>query len=267
MGSMCQSRTPAASARLQVVSYPPPPPVPYTGKPGRRRGRTAVWVGAVLFVVGLALLLVGALVGFGNSLGKVDGFQRVSLEQGSATLTFEAGSYVGYYEAPSLTNGATVDLSIHDASTGAPIQIGRYGTRLTYSYHGHHGVAVFQFRIPRTGRYDVRFTAADPDLAAGSSIAFGPSITRAIVGGVLTVVAGGLVLAAGLITLIVGLVLGRRRRSWPTAGGTYPGYPSGYPQQYPPQPYPQQPYPQQQPPTPQQQQGDPQPPADPWPPG
>lgn len=243
-------RAPGLAIRQTTdMSYPPPLADPYrsSGKPGQRPGRTAIWVGAIVAVIGVAVIVIAALVGFNNSLGKVSRFQRVSLEQGSATVTFKAGSYVAYYEAPSLDNNAEINLRVQDSATQTPIQVGHYGTHLTYNYGGHHGMAVFQFHIPRTGAYDVQFSSPDPNLAAGSDLAFGSSIASGLVGAVVGIVVGVLLLIAGVVFLIIGLVrrIGHRRQlsgaAWP---GSYPGpgyaSPAGYPPQagYPPS-YPQ----------------------------
>jgi len=56
-------------------------------------------------VVGLVLVIVGAVLANTNAYNKVNGFQRVTLSDGTGTVTFtKAGGYVAYYESASVTN-------------------------------------------------------------------------------------------------------------------------------------------------------------------
>jgi hypothetical protein len=218
----------------------------------RLRGHTAIRVGAILAAAGLAVLIAGIIVIATQTLSKVDSFQRVSFRAGTGVVSFtRTGNYVAYYEAPSVTSSISevpgIEVALRNQASGADVQLQRYGNnpngkidRLTYSYHGHHGVAVLQFHIDTPGKYDAAVrasSAADPN----GDIAFGPSIkTGTIVGGGLSAL-GALLLLAGVIVLIVGLVRRRNhKKELQTLYGAQPvpGYPpSGYPPQggYPPQ--------------------------------
>jgi hypothetical protein len=243
------------------MGYPPPPPTAPSGKIPLR-GRVPLRLGIVLLVVGLALVISGGVVGFSAGLGKVDHFTRVRLAQGQATVQLSSGSYVGYYEAPGFDTGGNVvpivGLQLADAATGTPVDVGFYGnrsdnkiTKLTYDYHGHHGAALYQFRIATSGRYTATLTRRSADVAADSDLALGSSIANGLaVGGVLAVI-GLLALVAGIVLLIIGLVKRSRSRgelagsgyyyggqAGPTYSATYPGPPGSYP---PPQGHPQQP--------------------------
>lgn len=238
----------------------------------RLRGHTGIRVGIILAAAGLIILIVGIVLLATQSLGKINGFQRVSFAEGTGELTFDStGGYTAYYEAPtaSLTT-PTVEVAMRDKATGALVALTQYGqngdstTRLTYDYDGRHGVAVLQFHIDAAGTYQVavRGSGIDPN----ADMAFGRSIGSGLVGGASAMVVGVLLLIAGVIVLVVGLVRRHghknqlRQYGMPPPGYPAPGYPApGYPPPgYPPPGYPGAPpgYP-----PPAQQ-----PPAEPWPP-
>lgn len=230
--------------------YPPPQQQGYqpypqgygapAGNPPRRRGRTPLMLALIFGVIGIVLLVVGGVVGFSEGLNKVNSFQRVSVADGVRTMHLNAGSYVAYYEAPNYnTNSNTVPvlvLQILDPQTGHFLTGSLYGGRsdhkvkiLTYDYNGHHGAALYQFRVPHTGNYKVRVVkpptssaAPNADLAIGHSIATGLAI-----GGVLAIV-GGLLILVAIILLIVGLVKRSRSRKEVATGQGYGGAPPGY---------------------------------------
>lgn len=196
---------------------------------------------ALIFgVVGIVLLIVGGAVGFSQGLGKVNSFQRVSVSDGIRSMHLNAGKYVAYYEAPNFdTNSNTVPvlvLQILDPRTGHLLTGSLYGGRsdqkvkiLTYDYNGHHGAALYQFRVPHTGTYKVRVVkpptssaAPNADLAIGHSIATGLAV-----GGILAIV-GGLALLVAIILLIVGLIQRARSRKQRVAAQNYGGPPPAY---------------------------------------
>jgi len=251
-----QYGTPQRPPYGAVPQYPPPPygsapyasaPPAYPGYPSapvRLGGRIPLRLALVFGVIGVALLVVGGIVGFSQGLNKVDSFQRVSPADGIRTVHLNAGDYVAYYEAPNYdTNSKTVPilvLQILDPSTGHLLTGSLYGGRsdhkveiLTYDYDGHHGAALYQFRVPHNGTYQVRVVRPPASTAApNSDIAIGHSIATGLaVGGVLAVV-GGIAIVLALILLIVGLVQRRSSKKRLGAAQAYGGHsaPYGYPQ-------------------------------------
>jgi hypothetical protein len=242
------------------VTYPAPqygyPPTPPEAKP-KVRGRTAVRVGAILTGAAVVLIIVGAVVAATHSLSKVDNFQRVKVSDGSGTLHFDhTGGYVAYYESDTVRNSTRevplIPVRLTDPSGTSKVLTTKYGDRsdgkiklLHYDYHGHQGLAMWQFHIDTPGTYQVELggnTRAAPDavVAFGESIAAGVAVAGGLIG------LGVILLIAGIITLIVGLV--RRSRHKPELA-TAAGYPPGGPpqQQWPPQPWSQEQWPPQQP--------------------
>jgi len=236
-------------------------------------------------VVGLVLVIVGAVLANTNAYSKVNGFQRVTLSDGTGTITFtKAGGYVAYYESASVTNSTNqkvpeIPVQLTNQATGQQLVLTTpYGNRsdgkikfLHYDHGGHRGVAMWQFHIDQPGTYRVQL-GHNPAAASDATVAFGKSIAQGVVLAGSIVIIGVLLLIAGLITLIVGLVKRRRHKQELRTGGYggQPGWPQqawpqqGWPQQNPPeQSWPQQGWPQQGPP----QQGWPQPspPQQGWP--
>lgn len=250
------------------MSFPPQPPNPQPYPPpgggkARLRGHTGIRVGAILSIVGVLVLIAGIVILATQSFSKVDSFQRISFRQQTGTVTFSsAGGYLAYYEAPSVTSSISfvpgIELAMRNKATGAAVDFVPYGNnangkldRLTYDYHGHHGVAYRQFHIPTPGAYEVAVrgsSGVDPN----GDVAFGKSIATGTALGAGTTVIGVLLLIAGLIVLIVGLVRRSRHKkqlaqygyppapNYPPPGYGPPGYPPpGYPPPgYPPQNYP-----------------------------
>jgi hypothetical protein len=222
-------------------------------------------------VAGLVLVIVGAVLANTNAYSKVNGFQRVAVSAGSGTVTFnKAGGYVAYYESASVTSGMKalpeIGGALTNEATGATVPLNvKYGNRsdqkfkrLYYDYHGHKGLAMWQFHIDQPGTYRVALIP-NPAAARDATVAFGKSIARGVVLASTVVTIGVLLLVGGLITLIVGLVKRRRHKQDLRTGG-YGGQPA-WPQQswqqqtWPQQNAPQQGWPQQNPP----EQGWPQP--------
>ena len=206
------------------------------------RGSTPLWIALIFGVVGIALLVVGGVVGFTQGLQKVDGFSRVPIATGRGTADFPtAGNYVAYYEASNVTSSVRqvplpiVEIrspsgqvqrldTLYGGSSRASLQLRR---SVTYQYHGHNGVAIYQFHIAEPGRYDVLVEATGAE-APGADIAFGKSIATGLaVGGILAVV-GVLAIIVAIILLIVGLVQRSRSRRRLAAAHGYGGPPPGY---------------------------------------
>jgi uncharacterized membrane protein YidH (DUF202 family) len=238
------------------MSYPTPPygypPTPPDGVP-KLRGRTAVRVGAILTGLAVVLIIVGAVVAATHSLSKVDNFQRIKVSDGLGTLRFgHTGGYVAYYESDTITNSTRqvplIPVRLTDPSGTSKLLRTKYGNRadgkiklLHYDYHGHQGLAMWQFHIGTPGTYRVELggnnrAAPDAVVAFGESIAAGVAVAGALVG------LGVLLLIAGIITLIVGLVRRSRHKSQLATAAAYPPGTGGWPQQQ----WPQQPWTQEQ---------------------
>jgi hypothetical protein len=230
--------------------YPPPGQQAYqpypqgygapAAPPPRRRGRTPLIIALIFGVVGLALLVVGGVVGFSQGLNKVNSFQRVSVADGIRTIHLTAGDYVAYYEAPNYnTNSNSVPiliLRILDPQTGHFLTGSLYGGRndhkvkmLTYDYNGHHGAALYQFRVPHTGDYKVQVSRSPSSTApANADLAIGHSIATGLAIGVVLAMVGGLLILVAIILLIVGLVKRSRSGKEVAAAQSYGGPPPAY---------------------------------------
>lgn len=219
-------------------------------RPGRLRGKRAIQVGGGLIALGIILAIVGGVLANTSAYNKVNSFQRVSVQQGTGTVTFDrAGGYVAYYESSSVRDSKndTIYLipgTLTHQTTGTVVQLDTpYGNRsdnkikyVFYNHDGHKGHAMWQFHISEPGTYDVRLDHV-PAAPADAVVAFGKSIAGGIVVAGVLVIIGVLALIAGLITLIVGLVRRRRhKRDLSATGYGGPGafgggQPAGWPQQ------------------------------------
>lgn len=222
------------------MSYPPPPSSP-SGKP-RLRGRIPLRLALIFGVVGIAGVIIGAVL-LTNALSVVDDFTRVPLAAGSKTVTLDAGKYVGYYEAAGKGRdggGVFVQMAIADADTGDEVSIGLYGkngtstSTLTYDRNGKHGEALFKFNIDKSGSYTVQVEDTDSNAPADADIALGESIAGKFVGGTLTLVGGVLFVIPAIVLLIVGLVK-RSNHKKELANASAYGYPPPPPPGYGPQ--------------------------------
>ncbi len=194
--------------------------------PTRFRGRRAIQVGGALMILGLVLTILGGVLAGTKSYSKVNGFQRVAVKDGTGTVTFShAGGFVAYYESSSVTDSTNqripeVGGTLTNQETNEQVQLETlYGNRsdnkikfLHYDYHGHKGVAMWQFHIDTPGAWKVELQQSNGLVAPDAVVAFGPSIAKGVViGGILAII-GVLLLIAGLITMIVGLVRRSRHR-------------------------------------------------------
>ncbi len=227
------------------MSYPPPPAQPpmAAAPTGKKPGRIPLRLALIFGVLGLAMIVVGAVLLVNGSLDKVNKFARVSVGGGGGTVHLSrTGKYVGYYETPSNANHhALVQMAMRSAS-GGEVKLHLYGrnSSLTYDTGGRHGEALFTFTIAKSGDYQVQVKA--DQAPAGAKVAFGESIAHNLVTGVLLVIPGVLLLVAAIILLIVGLVRRSRYNKRVRSGGYPAGPPPGYPPQGwpPPQEQPQQ---------------------------
>jgi len=252
------------------MSYPPPPsypPAPQAPQAGPLRGRTPRRLGWIFLILAIALFVVGGVVLAKKSFNEVDKFSRVPIPTSDGSIHLKAGKNVAYYEAKGVNSDINsvpaVGVAIKSPSGQVQTLTKPYGGRsdgkvkiFTYDYHGHHGVALYEFTAPETGTYEVatRPTAqTDPN----GKMAFGKDIKNSTIAGALIFVAGVLFLVAAIVLLIVGFVKRSRHKKelqsysaggygQPAFGGAPGGYPppQGYGQQPPPPPgYGQQPPP------------------------
>ncbi len=241
---------PAGPGNYPASGYGPPHPAQYgvPQAPPHLRGRRPIQVGIALLVAGLALAIIGGVVGSANADRKVPGFQRVALADRTGTVTFKsAGGYLAYYESSSVSahtkSVPVIAVTLTNQATGQQMTLDRlYGQRadgtfkaLRYDYKGHKGLATWQFHIDQAGAWKVEL-APTPGAAADAQVAFGKSIAQGVVVGAILILVGVLAVLGGLITLIVGLVKRRRhkrelRTSSPyaalAAGPSWPGSPGG----------------------------------------
>jgi hypothetical protein len=256
----------------QSAGYPSVPGYGAAPAPTRLRGRIPRRLGWVFLVVGIVLVIVGAIVLATKSLGKVDDFQRVKVADGTGTINLEAGNYLAYYEAPGVDSDIdtvpAVGVAIQSPSGVTMVLRTPYGNRsdgkvkiLTYEHDGHHGVALWQFKVTESGTYKVQVEPT-PGTAADADIAFGKSIAAGTVAAVLLIGGGILLGVAAIVLLIVGYVKRDRHKKQLFAGAAFHGAPPGvqWPQQTGGQ------WPQQQPPPASGQWPPPQPPGGQWPP-
>jgi UPF0716 family protein affecting phage T7 exclusion len=225
------------------MTYAPPPSAPQPvpagdGKP-RLRGRIPLRLAIIFLVLGVAAIVVGGVIGFKAGFNKVDKFQRVSVAQGSGTIHLATGSYLAYYEAPGFDTNSSripiVKVTMRNKSTGKAVTGSFYGhrsdgkiTKLTYDWHGHHGAALYEFHISKSGAYLVQLQPVSSTVASNADVAFGTSIAKGLaVGGILAIV-GVLLLIAGIVLLIVGLVKRSHSKRELANAQAYGGY--GQPQ-------------------------------------
>jgi hypothetical protein len=225
--------------------YPAAPPAEMP-KATRLRGRTPRRLGWIFLALAIIAFVIGGVVVAKKSLGKVNGFDRVSFASGGGTVTLDGtGKYVGYYEASNISNdidrlpefqallvdpaGKTVNLKTYGNRSDSKID------KLTYDYHGHHGAAAFQFTAAQKGTYRLTLKGGS-DVRSGADIAIGRDIAKGTVAGALLIVLGVLFLITAIILLIVGFVKrSRHKKELQNAPQFYGGAPPGYggPQQGP----------------------------------
>ncbi len=232
------------------MTFPNPPEQPATfppapsgfgppQQPGRLRGRTPRLLGWIFLGVAVVAFVVGGVVIGTKSLGKVNGFHRVTFSTGSGTVALNGtGKWVGYYEASNVDTSIDVipDFRVKVTSpSGANVVPQRYGNRsdgkikkLTYDYNGHKGVAAFQFTANRAGAYTIELQAVD-SLPPGADIAVGRDIAGGTIVGGLLIVLGVLAAITATVLLIVGYVKrGRHKRELRAGAQFYGGPPPGY---------------------------------------
>jgi hypothetical protein len=192
----------------------------------------------ITLAVAVILFVVGGIVLGTKSFGKVNGFQRVTIADGTGSIKLDGtGKWVGYYEASDVDNDIKripqIRLEILDPS-GQPVTFKPYGDRsdgkvkkFTYDYNGHKGAGAIQFDIKAKGTYKIQVQAVDT-LPSGADIAFGRDIGGATTAGVVMIGIGVLFVVAAIVLLIVGLVKRSRHKKELESGSYYGGPPPGY---------------------------------------
>jgi hypothetical protein len=168
-----------------------------------RPGRRWYLVALVTFVAAATWLIVG----FISFAGTVNGLQRVPLPAGGTVSLGHSGSYVVYYEGPGSQSGniPSFDVNVRPASDGASVTgLTSYQSSVTYSVGSHDGRAVLTLNIAHPGKFAISTTGTP---AAGSDLAVGGSVGRAIVGILLPAVPlMGLAFLGGLAVFIIRII-------------------------------------------------------------
>jgi hypothetical protein len=198
------------------------------------RGRVPRLLGWIFLGASIVLIVVGAVVAATQSLSKVNHFQRVAVADRTGTVHFDkSGKYIAYYEADNVRSDIKavprIGVALRGPSGQTMVLNTLYGNRsdgkidiITYDYHGHHGVALYEFHIDRPGTYQV---ALIPNAGDGpnATIAFGTSIRGGLVVGGILIVLGVLLLIAAIVLLIVGYVKRARHKRELQAAQNYGG--------------------------------------------
>ena len=195
------------------------------GQPTGLRGGRTLRLAIAFAVAGVALIVAGVLV-TQHALSKVPGFARVGVSAGSGSVQLSAGKYLAYFESGKVTRGVDrvplVPVQLTSPGGTKTVLNTLYGGKkvkdangtndirpLDYHYQGHNGVALYQFTINQTGRYQVQLSQPanvpdDANMAFGASIGMGKAI------GTVLVALGVVLLVVAVVLLSVGLI--RRAR-------------------------------------------------------
>ncbi|HEU5265656.1 MAG TPA: hypothetical protein VFU35_03105 [Jatrophihabitans sp.] len=207
----------------------------------RLRGRRAFRLALVFGLVGAALVVAGLLVSQ-HALSKVTSFQRVAVSSGSGSVSLTADKYVAYFESGKVARGTNrvplVPVQLTSPSGATTVLDTLYGGKkvkdangtndirsLDYHYHGHNGVALYQFSIHEAGRYRVRL-AQPANVPDDAKIAFGPSIATGKIVGSALVTLGVVLLVVAAVLVAVGLVQRRRHKKQLADHALYYGPPA-----------------------------------------
>jgi hypothetical protein len=192
-------------------------------------------LGWIFLVLGIAGLVAGGIVLATKSYSEVKKFQRVDVPTDTGTVQLQAGKkYIAYLEASNVSSDMKrvplIPVAIQSPSGSVRRLSETYGNRsdgkikiFTYDYNGHKGVAVWQFRVTESGKYQVA-TRSGPSVPSGAKIAFGKDISGGTIAGALILVAGVIFLVAAIVLLIVGFVKRSNHKKELAAGQGYGGY-------------------------------------------
>ena len=180
-----------------------------TGRPRVRPGRNWYLAAVLLFLGGVAWLVVG----FVSLSSKVDAFQRVPLPGGGTVTLNHSGGYVVYYEGPGATSGQIPSFNVRITPTAPPAAVAdlrSYTATVTYTIGVHQGRAVLTLQVVHPGKFLV--AASGATAVAGSDLAFGSSVAGGIVGTVLFSL--GLIFLGIIVAIVLFIIrLTRTRRA------------------------------------------------------
>ena len=167
-----------------------------------RPGRVWYWVALLVFVAGMAWLVLGLVL----LNGQIDSFQRVAVPGSGEVSLDHSGDYVIYYEGLGAAEGKIppFDVTVNPAAAPAAVQsLDVYsGVGLTYSFGAREGSAVLTLEVAQPGTFVIEVTDG-PGVAGGSSFAVGSSIAGSIAGIALPSVVASLVAIGGAIVIAI----------------------------------------------------------------
>lgn len=190
--------------------------------PTTRTGRSGVWVGAVLMVVGIVGGVALMVLGFVHLASVTNDSPQMHVP-GTRSFSLDAGEYVLYGSDSGTTIG---DVTVTGPS-GDTLATSTIYSLQTLTVDGRSHVGFARFQAPTSGQYQFAVVDRSGTVAPTATMIVGPS-AFGLVGATLALVfggllGGGLVFLAGLIVLIVALV--RRSRAKRSAlAGPPPGY-------------------------------------------
>ena len=165
-----------------------------------RPGRVWYWVALLVFVAGMAWLVLGLVL----LNGRIDSFERVAVPGSGEVSLGHSGEYVIYYEGAGAAEGnvAPFNVTVNPAAAPAAVQsLDAYsGVGLSYSFGSREGRAVLTLEVAQPGRFLIVATTdaavVASSLAVGSSIA-GDFARVGLPSGIATVAAiGGAIVIA-----------------------------------------------------------------------
>ncbi|HKE72491.1 MAG TPA: hypothetical protein VKB57_02680 [Acidimicrobiales bacterium] len=228
--------------------YPGPYAQPFAPQPVPSPAATArigpsKWWFLVAGLIALAAIVVSILLvvlAFTDYESRISDFDRVRVPGTMQVQIDKPGGYTIYHEFLGADRfggdslGDPVDEDVFrlapDVTVTSPggvdLLLRRYDSSVTYTTSRHEGRALFSFRAPEAGRYEVK---ADGEEFPSSTIAVGRGLGRGLVAPVVaSVVIGTLgVLAAVVLTIVIGVRRGHNRRALLAASG--PGTPGAWP--------------------------------------
>lgn len=207
---------------MSQPSFPTsPPPV---GSPSITPSGRWFALGGALIGLGIIGGIVLGAVGFLQTSGRIDDFQRVKVPGSGVVNLAETGGHTVYFEysgASSRAASGTVNLRVLDPD-GKHVELRKYDATITYSFGRHEGRAGFSFEAAKPGAYRVT--------TAGSSevtVAIGPGLGSSFVGALL----GALALGFGGVTLgvlVIVVVAVKRSANRRKVAAGFPGRPLEY---------------------------------------
>ncbi len=202
------------------------PPFPTSPDPMGSPTPQAITPSGRWFVLGGALIALGIIggivlgaVGFLQTSGRIDDFQRVRVPGSGVVNLAESGGYTVYLEyagASSRGTSGTVNLRVLDPA-GKHVDLRKYDASVTYSFGKHEGRAGFSFDAVEPGAYRVT-TAGSSEVTVAVGRGLGSSFVGTLLGA-LALGFGGVVLGV-LVIVVVAVKRSASKRS--AAAGWFP---------------------------------------------